>query len=120
MSHKKTDLAQSLEGRQRNHKFLTTQEVLAWNATRGLRPQSSKHWMSKARELGRLQQIEIDRLQRMRFLASGWKRLAQKQCVTASRLTEKVIDRYLEQAADTIKEVEEQVGQVTPFYIEDQ
>ena len=79
MSDKKQEPELSLAERQRIHKFMTTEEALAWNATRGTRPQSSKHWMAKEREVARVAKIKQDRLQRMRFLASGWKRLARNK-----------------------------------------
>lgn len=67
-SEDKEDDGPSLEERQKDHKFLTTEEAQAWNKARGLRPLSPKHWMVKAA-----------RVKRMLILAVNWKRLAQKQ-----------------------------------------
>lgn len=73
------ELEAELAERRKDHTMMTTEEARAFNTSSGLRPQSEKHWMSKRREEQRLDKIETDRLARMRFLASGWKRLAKAQ-----------------------------------------
>lgn len=79
----------SLEERQESHRFLTTEEAQAWNARQPLKPLPDSHWMVKAEK----QRQEEERLARMRFLASGWKRLAKKMRTKVVNL----IDLYMDQ-----------------------
>ena len=80
MSNKKTEpelsLAEDLARRQKDHIFMTSEQVATAHEAVGLRPLKDGHWMVKAEEAARLKQNKTDRQQRMRFLASGWKRLA--------------------------------------------
>lgn len=68
--------AKDLARRQKGHVFMTGVEVEQARSAAGLRPLKERHWMVRAEEANRLEQIRSERQRRLRFLASGWKRLA--------------------------------------------
>lgn len=70
--------AADLARRQKGYVFMTADQVEEYRNHYGLRPLKHRHWMTRAKEEARLERLKIDRQERMRFLASGWKRLAKK------------------------------------------
>ena len=76
------EIMADLERRRKGYKFLTTEEALAWNKARGLRPLQDSHWMVKhAEDRKKLEAMieEIHKSYEHRLkMAKLWKSLAKQ------------------------------------------